>query len=238
MTTPGTLYGIGVGPGDPELLTLKAARLIGSAPVVAYLTNLQGRSRAREIASGCLRPSQQEVAIPMPFSTERGPANRAYDKAAATLAEALEAGRDVAALCEGDPLFFGSFSYLYERLAARYPCIVVPGITAVSGATAATALVFASANERVAIVPATAGDEPIRDALQSYESVAIIKPGRHRPRILALLRETGRMDDTIYVEQASSQGQRIIRRLADLDASPGPYFALFLVSSGGRPWTR
>lgn len=226
----GTLYGVGVGPGDPELITLKAMRIIQTAPVIAYPANPQGQSQARDIATQWLSAGQREIPIAMPFQGDRDPANEAYDQAAVILSDVLVTGQDVAVLCEGDPLFFGSFIYLYQRLAEEFPCIVVPGITAISAVTAITETPLAAGNIRIAIVPATAGEEAIRSALADYDSIAIMKPGRHRPQILELLRESGRADDAIYVEQATRQGQRIITELDDVPATPGPYFALFLIT--------
>lgn len=226
----GTLYGVGIGPGDPELITLKALRIIQSCPVIAYPANPQGQSQARDVVVRWLSPGQREIPISMPFQIDRGPANEAYDQAAVTLGEALGAGEDVAVLCEGDPLFFGSFIYLYQRLAEEFPCVVIPGINAVSAATAITETPLSSGNDRIAIVPATAGNEAIRRALADYDSVAIVKPGRHRPQVLELLRESGRADEVIYIEHATRQGQRIFTELDDVPDTPGPYFALFLIT--------
>lgn len=233
MNPTGTLYGVGVGPGDPELLTLKAVRVIQTVPVVAYPANSQGYSQARAIAAPWLT-GQREIPISMPFQTDRGPANQAYDQAATLLREILAAGESVAVLCEGDPLFFGSFSYLYQRLADAFPGIVIPGITSVSAATAVTELSLATGHERIAIIPATAREDAIRQALTDYDSIAIIKPGRHRPRIVELLEETGRAADALYVEQATRQDQRIIADLGAVPRTPGPYFALFLITRGAH----
>jgi precorrin-2/cobalt-factor-2 C20-methyltransferase len=225
----GTLYGIGVGPGDPELLTLKAVRLIQSTPVIAYPATPQGHSLARASAVRWLG-SQQEIPIYMPCMTDREPVNRSYDEAAAKLAEELAKGRDVAILCEGDPLFYGSFSYLFQRLSDRFPCVIVPGISSLHAAAAVTGLPLATGNDRLAVIPATVGEETLRKALSEYDSIAILKPGRQRPRLLELLRETDRAGEAVYVEQATRADQLIIRNLSDLPATPGPYFALFLIT--------
>ena len=234
MTPPGTLYGVGVGPGDPELLTLKAVRILQSVPVVAYPATPQGSAQARAIAAAWLN-GQREIPIVMPCMLDRGPVNQGYDEAAVTIAEELAAGRDVAVLCEGDPLFYGSFSYLLHRLGGQFPCVVIPGINSVSAAAAAAALPLITGEQRLAVIPATADDATIRQTLLNSDSVAILKPGRHRPRLLALLRETGRAADTLYIEQASRPEQRIINRFEEIPATPGPYFALFLVVRSGNP---
>jgi len=139
----------------------------------------------------------------MPCMLDRGPVNKGYDEAAVVIAEELAAGRDVAILCEGDPLFYGSFSYLLQRLGDRFPCVVIPGINSVSAAGAAAATPLITGEQRLTVIPATAGDEALRQALLGSDSVAILKPGRHRPRLLELLRETGRTEDVLYIEQAS-----------------------------------
>ncbi len=228
----GTLYGVGVGPGDPELLTLKAVRILQSVPVVAYPATPQGSAQARDIAAAWLE-GKREIPIAMPCMLDRGPVNAGYDAAAIRIAEELDTGRDVAILCEGDPLFYGSFSYLLHRLGERFPCVVIPGINSVSASAAAAAIPLMTGEQRLTVIPATAGDEALRQALLNSDSVAILKPGRHRPRLLELLRETGRMEDTLYIEQASRPTQQIIRRFADIPATPGPYFALFLVIRTG-----
>ncbi len=228
MNAVGTLYGVGVGPGDPELLTLEAVRILQSVPVVAYPATPQGSAQARDIAAQWLN-GQREIPIAMPCMLDRGPVNAGYDEAAIAIAEELTAGRDVAVLCEGDPLFYGSFSYLLQRLGDRFPCAVIPGINSVSAAAAAAAIPLITGEQRLTVIPATAGDEVLRRTLLDSDSVAILKPGRHRPRLLDLLRETGRADDVIYIEQASRTGQRIIEFFDEIPATPGPYFALFLV---------
>ncbi|MCB1776197.1 MAG: precorrin-2 C(20)-methyltransferase [Candidatus Competibacteraceae bacterium] len=224
----GTLYGVGVGPGDPELLTLKAVRTLQSVPVVAYPATPQGSAQARDIAAQWL-DGQREIPITMPCMLDRGPVNQGYDEAALVIADELSAGNDVAILCEGDPLFYGSFSYLLHRLGDRFPCVVIPGINSVSASAAAAAIPLMTGEQRLTVIPATADDEVIRHALFNSDSVAILKPGRHRPRLLELLRETGRTEDTLYVEQASRPAERIVRRFVEIPATPGPYFALFLV---------
>jgi precorrin-2/cobalt-factor-2 C20-methyltransferase len=229
MQPTGTLYGVGVGPGDPELLTLKAVRILQSVPVVAYPAVPGGGSQARDIAAAWLT-GQREVPIAVSCQADRGPALRAYDAAAVILAEALAAGQDAAVLCEGDPLFYGSFSYLLERLADRFPCIVIPGITSVSAVAAVSVRPLVSGDEAVCILPATADPATLRRALSEYPNVAILKPGRLRPRILDLLRDTGRLADAVYVEQATRTAQRIVTTVAELPATPGPYFALFLIT--------
>jgi precorrin-2/cobalt-factor-2 C20-methyltransferase len=229
MGITGILYGVGVGPGDPELLTLKAVRILRQVPVVAYPATPGGGAQARDIAASWLE-GKMEVPIVMPCQMDRGPVNQAYDQAAERLGAELAAGHDVAILCEGDPLFYGSFAYLLRRLGSRFPCEVIPGISSVGAVAAATGRPLATGSDRVGIIPATAGAAEIRRALQELDSVAILKPGRLRPRIVELLAETGRLDDAVYVEQATRPEQWIVTCVAELEPVPGPYFSLFLVT--------
>ena len=232
MAATGTLYGVGLGPGDPELLTLKAVRILQTVPVVAYLAPPDSRSLAREIAASWL-DGQREVPIPASCQADRRQANQAYDEAALILAQELSAGRDVALLCEGDPLFYGSFTYMMQRLAGRFPCVVIPGVSSVNAVAAVTGRPLVTGNERVAVIPATAGEDNLRRALAEYDSIVIMKPGRRRARIVELLRETGRLADAVYVEQATRPEQRIVGDISTLEPTPGPYFSLFLISRGG-----
>src|SRR6185369_9057732 len=132
----GTLYGIGVGPGDPELVTLKALRIARACPVVAYPAPEEGESLARRIMAPHLAGGQTEIAIRMPLTAERYPAQAVYDQSSQDIAAHLAAGRDVAVLCLGDPFFYGSFMYLFARLAESHRTVVVPGVTSLAAAAA------------------------------------------------------------------------------------------------------
>ena len=133
----GTLHLVGVGPGDPELLTLKAARILGAAPVIAYPTTGEANGLALSIAEAHLNPAAERLPVVLPMQVERGPAQAAYDVAAETIRRHLAAGRDVAWLCEGDPLFYGSAMYLTARVAPHAPVAVIPGVTSLTAAAAA-----------------------------------------------------------------------------------------------------
>ena len=225
----GTLTGVGVGPGDPELLTLKAARLIAAADVVAYPCNRDGDSQARRIAAAHLCCGQQELPITLSFDRDHGGTDPGYDHAAGEISTHLRAGRDVVVLCEGDPLFYGSFGYLLERL-PQSCCQVVPGITSVSAASALAARMLVSGRQSLAVIPAAASDAHLRDALQRHDSVVVLKAGRARTRIVALLEQTGRSRDAIYFEQIGREQQCRVDDVTHLPPEPGSYFALFLVS--------
>ncbi len=149
----GVLYGVGLGPGAADLITLRAARLIEGAKVIAYPALAGGESFARSIAAGLIPAGVQEIVIDLPMSTERAPAQAAYDRGAAEIAAVLEAGGDVVALCEGDPLFYGSFMYLLARLRDRFRVEIVPGVTSVTACAAAAGMPLAARNEVVTVLP-------------------------------------------------------------------------------------
>ncbi|WP_286239418.1 precorrin-2 C(20)-methyltransferase [Neptuniibacter halophilus] len=233
----GRFIGVGVGPGDPELLTVKAWRLIQSADVISYLVNDRGDSQARDIASLALESAtaaQIEIPVPMPMLTERSAANQAYDQAALEISARLEQGLDVVFLCEGDPLFFGSFSYLLERLQDRFGCEVVPGITSVNAAAATLVQPLTMLKESFAVLSGRHTDAQILHALQQHDSLVIMKAGQARPRILALLQQSGRSGDACYLEYIGRENQRVVTDISELEAKRGPYFSLFVINRRER----
>lgn len=232
----GTLHLVGVGPGDPELLTLKAARIIASADVVAYPVGSE-TSLARAIAAAHIRAGCEEIAIPLPMRTERGPARAAYDAAATEIAARLDGGAGIAFLCEGDPLFYGSAMYLLDRLAGRHRVAIVPGVTSVTAAAAAIARPLSARNEVLKVLPAPLPDAVLRAELEGAEACAIIKVGRHFDRIRALLAETGHADGAMVVEHATTGNQRIAP-LVDFPAGARPYFSVILLYAGEEGWGR
>jgi len=235
----GTLHLVGVGPGDPELLTLKAARLLATAPVIAYPSTGEDSALAFEIAREHLSPAAARLPISIPMSVERGPAQAAYDAAAAIILTHLRAGRDVAYLCEGDPLFYGSAMYLVARIAPHAAIATIPGITSLTAAAAAISRPLAARNELLKILPAPLSDAELRPELEATPAAAIIKVGRHFDRIRALLGETGHAANAIVVEHATSTRQRITR-LADFAQELGdyerPYFSTILCYRGAEAW--
>ncbi|ADZ90514.1 precorrin-2 C(20)-methyltransferase [Marinomonas mediterranea] len=237
MSTLGSFVGIGVGPGDPELLTLKAASLIEHAPVVAYLANEQGVSQAKKIACIAMErrySSYSDVVIPMPMSMDRTKANVAYDQGAKEIALHLKQGRNVAFLCEGDPLFFGSFTYLMERLEDSFNCQVVPGISSVNAAASALKHPLTVLKESFAVVSGRHSDSDIQSALEQHDSVVIMKAGSARPRILEALRRTDRLLDAKYLEYIGRENEHIVTDVRELIPSAGPYFSLFVVTRHDR----
>lgn len=229
----GTLYGVGVGTGDPELLTLKALRLIQAAPVVCYLINHQGYSQARHIAQLAFttpNAEQQELPVTMPMALDRQAANQAYDQAAVSLRDHLDAGRDVVFLCEGDPLFFGSFAYLLERLQPYYPCQIVPGISTIHTASAALVEPLTRLSDSLVVISGRHDDDYIRKVLQDFDSVVIMKVARQRQRLRQLLIETGRIKEARYMEYLGREQETIVHDLHTLPDSGGVYFSVMLVT--------
>lgn len=235
MSAPGTLYGIGVGPGDPGLLTLNAVSRLGRCALVAYPCNRDGESQARNIVAGHLGHAPRELPIPLAFDGDREAAALAYDQAADALADWLDDGHDAALLCEGDPLLFGSFIYVLQRLGGRYPVEVVPGITALQASAAATRQPLTLGDQSLAVVPGNADESTIRNALQTHATLVFYKPGRHRSRLLALIAEAGRGAEVIQVEAASREGQQVRFAADGLDDGPGAYFSVLLVSRNPNP---
>ncbi len=227
---------VGVGPGDPDLITLKAAKYIEQADVISYIANEQGHSQAKFIARDVLKHSEQQEHIPviMPMCDDRTIANQVYDEAALTIKIAVESGKRVVFLCEGDPLFFGSFTYLLERLQKCVTCEVVPGISSVHAASAALKLPLTLLKESFAVVSGRHSLEKIQDTLIHYDSVVIMKAGKSRERILKALVATQRSDDAQYLEYIGRENEAIYSDVGRLSNEVGPYFSLFVVTRKER----
>ena len=231
----GKLYGIGVGPGDPELLTLKAHRILIHAPVVAYPAPDDGKSFARAIVSQYLRPDQLEIPIVIAMRVERFPAKEVYDKAASEIAGHLRAGTDVSVLCEGDPFFYGSFMYLFERLAGEFPVEIVPGVSSLMACSAAFGRPLAARNDVLTVIPAPLADARIEAMLAEADAAAIMKVGRHFQRVRTLIEKAGLLDVAGYVERAGLPEQKVMP-LASVRDESAPYFSMILIYKGQEQW--
>ena len=238
---PGRLYGVGVGPGDPELITLKAARLIAAADVVAYHSGTAGRSIARTIAGDLVREDAVEELLIYPVTTGTtdhplgyyGAVSDFYDESAERLAKHLDAGRVVVVLAEGDPMFYSSYSYLHDRLTDRFACEVVPGVTSVSASTAALAMPIARHEDVLTVLPGTLGVPELARRLSGTDAAAIMKLGRTFAGVVEALRQAGRLDEARYVERASTGRERVLA-VRDVDPDQVPYFAMVLVPGSDR----
>jgi precorrin-2/cobalt-factor-2 C20-methyltransferase len=231
----GTLTLVGTGPGDPELLTIKAAKLLTRTPVVAYPSTGEDSALAFDIAREHVNPAATRLPIAIPMAVERGPAQAAYDAAAEAILGHLRAGRDVAYLCEGDPLFYGSAMYLVSRVAPHAAVATIPGVTSLTAAAAAISRPLAARNEALKILPAPLPDSELRPELEATPAAAIIKVGRHFDRIRTLLAQTGHAENAVVVEHATSPRQRITR-LADFGHNERPYFSTILCYRGAEAW--
>jgi precorrin-2 C20-methyltransferase/precorrin-3B C17-methyltransferase len=234
----GRLWGVGLGPGDPELVTVKAARLLGAADVIAYHSARHGRSIARSVAAPYLREGQIEEALIYPLTTEttdhpggyQGAIDDFYAACALRLAAHLDAGRDVVVLCEGDPLFYGSYMHMHKRLAHRYTTEVVPGVTSVSGAAAVLGRPLVERDETLTVLPGTLPAEVLAERLAAADSAAVLKLGRTFGKVRDALEKAGRLEEAWYVERATTGGQRLAP-LAEVDPQSVPYFSLALIPS-------
>ena len=230
----GILYGVGVGPGAPDLMTLRAARLIETAHVIAYPTLAGAASFARSIAADLIPAGAVEIVMDVPMSTEREPAQAAYDAGATQIAAALDQGQDVVCLCEGDPFFYGSFMYLHARLSPRYRVEIVPGVTSITTCAAVAGVPLVARNERLTVLPGPLPETELRDRIAGAESVVIMKVGRHLPKIRGVIAGLGLTDRAVYVERASLPEQVVLPLANAPDVAP--YFSMILLTKGADPW--
>ena len=231
----GTLYGLGVGPGDPDLITVKALRILERAGVLAYPAPEEGESLVRTIVAGHLDGHHEEICIRMPMVAARFPAQDVYDRASVELGRHLDAGQDVAMLCEGDPFFYGSFMYLFGRMAERHAVEVVPGVSSLMACAATLGAPLAARNDVLCVLPATLSDEALARRIRDVDAVAIIKVGRHLPRVRAVIEAMGLTASARYVEHATMASEKI-RPLADVDGDAAPYFSMILLHARGNAW--
>lgn len=228
--------GVGVGPGDPELMTLKSARYIQQADVISYIANKKGQSQAKDIAHNILKSLSEydEIPLCMPMSEDRALANAVYDEAAIKIGAAIDEGKNVVFLCEGDPLFFGSFAYLLERLKPLFCCEVVPGISSVHAASSVLQIPLTMQKESFSVVSGRHSTEKLELTLKQNDSVVIMKAGRSRQKILASLSATGRTREAKYLEYIGRGDEKIHTDVSALSDEPGPYFSLFVVTKKQR----
>lgn len=236
MSSPGRLIGVGVGPGDPELLTLKAARLVASAEIVAHFAKAGNHSHARRIAAAHLRPDAIELPLLYPLTTE-SPKNSAdyqariarfYEESAAMIAAQLDRGCNVVVLSEGDPLFYGSYMHLHIRLAPRYPAEIVPGVTGMAGCWSAAGTPIAQGDDVMSVLPGTLPEPELVHRLEQADAAVIMKVGRNLPKIRRALAAAGRLDRAVYVERGTMADSCIMPLIQRSD-DRAPYFSIVLV---------
>jgi precorrin-2/cobalt-factor-2 C20-methyltransferase len=230
------LIGVGVGPGDPELLTLKALRALKGADVIAHFAKAGNASNARAIVASHFAPGVTELELLYPVTTEipnSAPAycNKLrgfYDEAAARLASHLDAGRSVAVICEGDPLFYGSYMHLHVRLAKRYPTEVIAGVTGMSGCWSATGTPIAQGDDVFTVLPGTLSQSELERRLADVDCAVIMKLGRNLPKVRRALHRAGRLEGAIYVERGT-MANAVVKPLSDKLDDEAPYLAVVLV---------
>jgi precorrin-2/cobalt-factor-2 C20-methyltransferase len=243
MSGAARLIGVGVGPGDPELMTLKALRALRDADVVAHFAKAGNASRARTIAAAHLRADVAELPLLYPVTTEipkYAPAYCSeiaafYDGCAQTIAAHLDAKRTVAVLSEGDPLFYGSYMHLHARLSARYPTEVIAGVTGMSGCWSAVGAPIAQGDDVFTVLPGTLHEEELERRLADADAAVIMKLGRNLPKVRRALARSGVLGRALYVERGTMK-DAVVMRLADKIDDCAPYFAIVLVPGwAGRP---
>ena len=229
----GRLYGIGVGPGGPELITLKALRLLRSAPVVAYQSATDKESIARKIVSPYLDHGQIEVLFHLPRALEPEKAKSIYDQETQPIADHLAAGRDVVVLCEGDPFFYGSFMYLFTRLSEKYKTEVVPGVSSLMACPVSLGLPFTYYNDVLTVLPAPLPREVLISQLLATDAAAIMKLGRHFLKVRDILHELGLAARARYIERATTTQQRVVP-LDEVNPEEVPYFSMIIIPTKNK----
>jgi precorrin-2/cobalt-factor-2 C20-methyltransferase len=237
----GRLFGVGLGPGDPELLTIKAARIIGAAPVVAFFAKKGARGRARTIVDRWLGAESIELPLLYPLTTEKHFCDPSYIEqlrafysgATDAIADHLLAGRDVALICEGDPLFYGSFMHLYVRLKDRFNIEVVPGVTGMSGCWSAAKIPISWGDDVFSVLPGTLDHSALVRHLNASDAAIIIKLGANLGKVRAAIAEAGRVASAIYVEHGTGEAEKILELAAKTD-DLAPYFSMILIPGQGR----
>ncbi|MFF7707709.1 precorrin-2 C(20)-methyltransferase [Pseudomonas sp. NPDC007930] len=237
----GRLFGLGVGPGDPELITVKALRLLRETPVVGYFVAKGKKGNAFGIIEQHLQPAQHLLPLVYPVTTEVLPAPLSYeqvisdfyDEAAETVAAHLDAGRDVAVICEGDPFFYGSYMYLHDRLAERYATEVVPGVCSMLGGASVLGAPLVYRNQSLSVLSGVLPADELKRRLADADAAVVMKLGRNFPKVHAVLQALGLAERALYVERATMANQKIVP-LAEVDPHSSPYFSLIVVP--GERW--
>ena len=223
------LYGVGVGTGNPELITLKALRILQSVPVIAYPASEQGNSFARSIVAEFLQDNQIEIPIVLPFKLKKS-AQPFYDKAAEQLAEHLSNGQDVAVLCEGDPFFYGSFMYIFNILSPKFTTEIIPGISSVMASAAMMGIPLTYRNDVFIVLSGILSKEVLQEKLRVADAAVIIKLGRNFTKVKQVLQELGLVERAKYIENATLENQKILS-IDEVEAETVPYFSLIVIPS-------
>ncbi len=236
VTRTGKLLGVGVGPGDPELMTLKAVRALAEADVIAHFAKAGNASHSRTIAAAHMRADVIELPLLYPVTTElpkcstgyRDAIRDFYDEAAAKIVAHLEAGCIVAVISEGDPLFYSSYMHLHTRLSPRFPTEIIAGVTGMSGCWSAAGMPIAQGDDVFTVLPATLPEGELARRLADANAAVVMKVGRHLPKLRRALATSGRLPRAFYVERGTKANAKLIP-LSDKPDDDAPYFAVVLV---------
>jgi precorrin-2/cobalt-factor-2 C20-methyltransferase len=231
--TAGRLIGVGVGPGDPGLLTLNAVAAIQAAPIVAYLSAEGAASLARTIVQAHLHKDHEERLLEAPMRAEPEIVAAFYDEAAAAIARDLEAGRDVALLCLGDPLLYGSFVYILDRLRQRFAFKVIPGIMSFGAAASRLGRVLARRRDSYTILSSLLPEDRLEALIAASDAVTILKVGKRLPRLKAILARHALLETAMLVTWVGWPEERVVPVADWPDGEEAPYFSLIL--AGPRP---
>lgn len=229
-----TVYAVGVGPGDPELLTRKAERILRSVDVVlAPASNPADASVALGTIREFIDEDRQEIIVhQFPMTSDRSRLIPAWQEAAALIAAHAEAGRSVAFITIGDPLFYSTFIYLLRILREQWPQLpveIIPGISSINAAAAEALLPLVEGDEKMAVIPATAGTEHIISTLTHFETVVLLKVKPLYPKIIEILRATGREHSTVFVERVGSPRQKVLTDFSQIAAHSPDYLSLMII---------
>lgn len=228
------VYAVGVGPGDPELLTRKAERILREAPVICAPAATAGdSSHALSIVEPLLDRSRQEVIIRVfPMRKDQEGLDEFWEEAAATVISRIREGKDVAFITIGDPFLYSTFLYLYRIFRDRYPDIpieAVPGVSSITAAAVAAGVPLAAASERIAVLPATFEEEKLRRTLLDFDTVVLMKVNRVFDRVFALLTELGLEGKRVFVSRAGTREEEVVHDLASLVGKKLDYLSLLIV---------
>ncbi len=237
----GTIYGVGLGPGDPDLMSVRADRLVRGAKHVAFFRKAGRKGQARQIVEGMLSDNAIEIPMEYPVTTEIPFEDPRYNEALsafygdceAKLFDLLSSGEDVIVLCEGDPFFYGSFMHLFTRLKDRAPLEVVPAITGMSGAWTATGSPITWGDDVLTVLAGTLSEYDLTKRMAETDALVVMKIGRNIDKIRRALKTAGKYDDAWLVEYATMSKQSV-NKLSDVEDGITPYFAIIIVHGQGR----
>lgn len=239
--TAGTIHGVGLGPGDPDLMSMRADHLIRHARHVAFFRKAGRPGQARAIVEGLLAADAVEFPMEYPVTTEIPVTDPRYNQVlsdfyaecVAHLRQLAENGDDVIVLCEGDPFFYGSFMHLYSRLKGVVPIEVVPAITGMSAAWTATGQPVTWGDDVLTVLMGTMPEADLVRHMQTADALVIMKVGRHAEKVGDALKQAGKYDRAWLIEYASMSGQ-VVMRLAEAEGRTVPYFSIIVVHGEGR----